>query len=149
MKKLNSVWFMAFSVIAGLLALLMMFFPLFEDGAHVYNATNGFFDNGNGFVKGAWPTFLGFMLILLTTVSTFVISLPVMKISITTEKIVLIGGAILNLVGLVLIMLITVFWCSFNNLPLSVGTLSFGSYLASFFALLAGAFNVIAYSYDK
>ena len=153
MKRLSSVRFMAFSVVLGLLSLLMMFVPLFKAGGTVYNATTGFFDSGSGIAgtNGAWPAFVGFMLILVSTAAVFIISLPI-KISFGVEKLVLIGGSILDLIGLVLIMLITVEWCGINNWIMSPSNGAWlypGSYLASFFALLAVCCNVQAYRLEK
>lgn len=150
MRKLNSVWFMAFSVVLGLLSLLMMFVPLFNARGTVYNATTGFFNSG--FTAGAWPAFVGFMLILVTTIAVFVISLPNVQISFKTEKLVLLGGAFLNVIGLVLIMLITVEFNGFNEWRYAFGKdiqLYPGAYLASFFALLAAGCNIVALNYDK
>ena len=154
MRKLNSVWFMGFSVVLGLLATLMMVVPLFKAGGTVYNCNNAFFDSGSGLLgyKGAWPSFIGFMLIVVTTIAVFIISLPVVNISFKTEKIVLIGGSVLEVIGLILIMLITVFWNGFNGWNYDMGNginLYVGSYLAAGFSLLAVCCNVIAYRYDK
>ena len=143
---------MVFSTVLGFLSLLMMFVPLFKAGGHVYNATDGFFSSGSGVPGsfGAWPAFVGFMLILVSTLATLFISLPI-AISFKTEKIVLIGGAILNVIGTVLIMLILVEWCGFNNWIYSPGKGAWlypGAYLASAFALLAAGCNIVALKYD-
>ena len=148
MKKLSSVFYMWFGLGLGVLAVLMMFVPFASyDSGTTIAARHLFW--GVGQSGGAWPAFVGYMLILLGALMTGLLALPFIQPTIKAEKIVLISSIALILVGVILVGLITVEYSLlggtfYSNLDYFLA----GFYLTIFFSLGAIAMNVIALVLD-
>ena len=127
-ETLSSVWYMGFAFLFGLIAMLMMFAPAFYNtcvGFRPYAATEVFFDAAGGLVKGAWPAFLGYMLVTLGFVATGIIALPIIRPSAKLEKVILIGSVICEFAGLILVSLILVEYNGFNNVASEIAAKSY------------------------
>jgi len=153
MKKLNSVWFMWFAFAAGVIAVLMMFAPCVDVGkGYICGANSIFFNSGTApGSRGAWPAFIGYMLILAGTLAAGVIALPVVKISFKAERCILYTAAVAEVVGIVLAALIGVWYGLLNGRVSSIPsyTLYPGTYIMIVFGLAAAVFSIIAVQYDK
>lgn len=115
MKKLSSVFYMWIGFAAGILAVLMMFLPClaFNSGNTIVSAKDLFW--GEGTAGGAWPAFVGYMLILFGSLITGILALPFIQPTVKAEKIVLISSAICLLAGAVLVGLIKVEYFANNG----------------------------------
>lgn len=122
-ETLSSVWYMGFAVVFGLIAMFMMFAPNFYFSGKVYSGVETFFPN---IFNGAWPAFLGYMLVTLGFVATGLMALPIVKPSAKVEKVVLIGSIICELVGLFLVAFIMNEYLGFNNFASSTAYLKGG-----------------------
>lgn len=148
MKNLSSVFYMWIGLGLGLLSVLMMFVPFaVYDGGTIIAARHMFWSLGES--GGAWPAFVGYMLILVGALMTGVMALPFIQPTIKAEKIVLISSAIAIFVGAILVGLVTV------EYPLLGGTFyahldyfHAGFYLTMIFAIGAIAMDVIALVLD-
>ena len=148
MKKLSSVFYMWIGLALGVIAVLMMFIPFaVYDGGTVIAARHMFW--GLGTEGGAWPAFVGYMLILVGAIAMGVMALPFIQPTIKAEKIVLISSGSLILLGTILACLVTVLY------PLMGGTyyanfnyFHAGFYLTLVFGLGAVAMDVIALVLD-
>jgi len=152
--KLDSVVFMWISFGLVILAVLMMFVPLFVAQGQTYNVVSGCFNSASGAYKGAWPTFVGFMLILVGGLMTGVLALPSIQPSYTGEKLVLVLASVLEVLGATLIMTSLLWWCLLNYDNLDYVThsgyyLQAGSYIAMIFSVLAVSCNVRALLLDR
>lgn len=148
MKNLSSVFYMWVGLGLGVLSVLMMFVPFaVYDGGYVIPARYLFW--ASGVSGGAWPAFVGYMLILVGALMMGVMALPFIQPTIKAEKIVLISSAAAILIGLILVGLISV------EYPLLGGTFyshldyfHAGFYLTLVFGLGAIAMDVIALVLD-
>ena len=148
MKNLSSVFYMWVGLGLGILSVFMMFVPFaVYDGGTVIAARHMFW--GLGESGGAWPAFVGYMLILVGALMMGVMALPFIQPTIKGEKIVLISSAAAILVGAILVGLITV------EYPLLGGTFynnfdyfHVGFYLTMVFSLGAIAMDVVALVLD-
>ncbi len=148
MKNLSSVFYMWVGLGLGILSVFMMFVPFaVYDGGTVIAARHMFW--GLGESGGAWPAFVGYMLILVGALMMGVMALPFIQPTIKAEKIVLIFSIGAILVGLILVGLISV------EYPLLGGTFynhldyfHAGFYLTIVFGLGAIAMDVIALVLD-
>lgn len=148
MKKLSSVFYMIIGLVLGLLAVLMELVPFASyDSGTVVAARHLFW--GIGTEGGAWPAFVGYMLILLGSLMMGFMALPFIQPSIKTEKIVLISAAALILVGLILACLITVEYPSLGGTYYGIFDYFLaGFYLTIVFSLGAIAMDIIALRLD-
>ena len=149
MKKLSSVFFLWFGFAFGVIAVLAMFLPLCDESGTVTNALPYFFDGIStiGSYKGAWPSFLGYMLTLGGTLLMGIIALSFVHPSAGTEKIVLISAGVMILAGTVLSSLILIFFKTLN--PISIlGVPHTGFYFNLFFGIFALGCDVKALSLD-
>lgn len=148
MKNLSSVFYMWVGLGLGVLSVLMMFVPFaVYDGGTVIAARHMFWTVGES--GGAWPAFVGYMLILLGALMMGVMAMPFIQPTIGAEKIVLISSSALILIGAVLVGLISV------EYPLLGGTFyshldyfHAGFYLTMVFACGAIAMDVVALVLD-
>ena len=132
----------------GVLSVLMMFVPFaVYDGGTIIAARHMFWSLGES--GGAWPAFVGYMLILLGALMMGVMAMPFIQPTIKAEKIVLISSIAAILIGAVLVGLITV------EYPLLGGTFysnldyfHVGFYLTMVFAIGAIVMDVIALVLD-
>ena len=146
MKKLSSVFYMWVGLASGLIAVLMMFVPVACYSGTTLSASQMFW--GNGYNGGAWPAFVGYMLILVGAIMMGVIALPFMEPSIRAEKIVLISAGALILIGTILVGLITVEYAANNGIYQYLDYLAAGFYLSLFFSLVSLACDVVALVLD-
>ena len=148
MKRLSSVFYMWIGLGLGVLAVFMMFVPFVSyDGGTTLAARHLFW--GLGQSGGAWPAFVGYMLILVGALMTGVMALPFIQPSIKAEKIVLISSAALILVGVILVGLITVEYSLAGGMFYShVDYFLPGFYLTIVFSAGAIAMDVIALVLD-
>lgn len=148
MKNLSSVFYMWVGLGLGVLSVLMMFVPFaVYDGGTIIAARHMFWSLGES--GGAWPAFVGYMLILLGALMMGVMAMPFIQPTIKAEKIVLISSIAAILIGAVLVGLITV------EYPLLGGTFysnldyfHVGFYLTMVFAIGAIVMDVIALVLD-
>lgn len=148
MKKFSSVFYMWFGFGFALAAVLAMFLPFIKVSGDMKAATYFFFDYDILF-KGAWPSFAGFMLMLVSGLTMGVIALPFVSLTSKLEKILLIASAISLALGLVLVGLIGVFYFGFNlDAGLIIEYYSIGYYLALIFSGFSLATNIIALKLD-
>ena len=148
MKKLSSVFYMWIGLGLGLLAVLMMFIPFacYDEG-YIIAARHLFW--GEGESGGAWPAFVGQMLILVGALMMGVMALPFIQPTIKAEKIVLISSAAAIFVGLVLVCLIPVEYSLLGGAFYShLDYFHVGFYLTIVFSLGAIAMDVIALVLD-
>ena len=149
MKKLSSVFYMWVGFGTGLIATLSMFLPYIGRDGGIYRATSFFFNNSFGFEKGAWPSFIGFMLILVAAIGLGVMALPFLQPSAKVEKIVLISVAGCALVGTILAVLLKPIYGGFNpDISYSLSNYLAGFYFTLIFGLLTVAASVMAIVLD-
>ena len=148
MKNLSSVFYMWVGLGLGVLSVLMMFIPFASfDGGTIIAARHMFW--GIGQSGGAWPAFVGYMLILVGALMMGVMALPFIQPTIKAEKIVLISSAIAILVGMILVGLITVEYSLLGGTFYShLDYFHVGFYLTMVFGLGAIAMDVIALVLD-
>lgn len=150
-KKLSSVFYMWFAFGLGIISVLVMFAPFMTNEYGDVTSANGFFWN-DGPTNGAWPVFVGFMLILVSAIASGVIALPFIQISEKLEKIILISSISAFVVGAIMIGLLPVMYSSLNGakvgFELSDFTLLGGWYVSLITAVAAAVFNVIALKLD-
>lgn len=102
-SRFDSVFYMWSSFGLAVAATLMMFVPTLVIESQPYNIVSAF--------ENVWPSFIGYMLILLGGIITGVIALPFIQISFKLEKIVLIISTSLYCLGMALVMLCVVWYC--------------------------------------
>ena len=146
MKKLSSVFYMWVGLGFGLLAVLMMFVPFVKMSGDILAAKSLFF--GNEVYGGAWPSFVGFMFILVGALMMGIMALPMIQPSAQTEKIVLISAGALLLVGGVLVGLIQVLYEANGGYQPYLDNYCAGFFLALSFTAVAIAMDVIALILD-
>lgn len=129
MKKLTSIFFMGLATALAVLAVLTMFLPFLEVNGSVVSAASVFWSSGARTIKGAWPSFVGFMLILASAIALLVLSLPFVQPSAKVEKIVLISLLSALTLGFILVALTAVFYSSFNPVEVSHIVLYPGYYI--------------------
>lgn len=148
MKKLSSVFYMWIGLGLSVLAVLMMFVPFASfDGGTTVAARHLFWSEGTE--GGAWPAFIGYMLILAGGIALGIIALPFIQISTKVEKAVLFTSGAFILVGAVLSCLITVEYSAMGGT--FYGNFDYflpGFYLTLFFSLGALAMDAIALILD-
>ena len=149
MKKLSSVFYMWVGFGTGIIATLAMFLPFIARDGGTYRATSFFFNNTFDFEKGAWPSFVGFMLILVAAIALGVMALPFLQPSAKVEKIVLISAAGCALVGTILAVLLKSLYGAFNpDIAYSLSNYLAGFYFTLIFGLLTVASTVVAIVLD-
>lgn len=146
MKKLSSVFYMWVGLGFGLLAVLMMFVPVAQLAGSIVSSKELFF--GNEVYGGAWPSFVGYMFILVGALMMGIMALPMIQPSAQTEKIVLISAGALLLVGGVLVGLIHVFYEANGGFAPYLDNYCAGYFLALSFTGIALAMDVIALVLD-
>ena len=148
MKKLSSVFYMWIGLGLGVLSVLMMFVPFAcFDGGTIIAARHMFWSVGTE--VGAWPGFVGYMLILVGALMTGFMALPFIQPTIKMEKIVLISSAALVLIGTVLACLVTVEYSAMGGSFYGVfNYFHVGFYLTIIFSLGNIAMDVIALVLD-
>ena len=149
MKKLSSVWFMWFAFGFGVISVLLMFTPHLHASAGRYSGAQVFFNTVTMY-KGAWPSFVGYMLILVGALALGILALPFVQPSVQQEKIVLISSISALVIGSLLVMLISVWFSIVNNnnsYDVNVYPLA-GTFVAGGFALLAATSGAIALKKD-
>ena len=148
MKKLSSVFYMWIGLGLGVLAVLMMFVPFASyDGGTTIAARHLFWSVG--LEGGAWPAFVGYMLILAGAIAMGVVALPFNQLSTTAEKIILISSGAAIFVGATLACLVTVEYPALGGSY--YGNFDYflpGFYLTLFLSLGAIAMDVIALILD-
>ncbi|MGM9874132.1 MAG: hypothetical protein ACI31G_04405 [Bacilli bacterium] len=150
-KSISSVGLMWIGLLFSALAILMMFIPsLSMMNGKIYNASQIFFNSADGFINGSWPTFVGYMLIVVALIEVFIIALPPVEISIKVEKIVLISAVCLTIVGAVIVMLTQLWFSLTNGMIDSFSKLTTlpGPYLTLAFSIVASVLNVLALRKD-
>lgn len=116
--KASSVVYMWIAFGCGFIAWLMMFCPALNDtvrGNGPIAATSIFFPSMGGVTQGAWPAFIGYMLVIFAMLANGILALPFVQPSAKTEKIVLFSSLGAEFVGLVLVSLISVEYCGLNG----------------------------------
>ena len=147
MKRLSSVFYMWVGLGFGLLAVIMMFVPVASlSGGYIVAAKDLFW--GDGVNGGAWPSFVGFMLIFVGALAMGVMALPMIQPSTSTEKIVLISSGAAILVGGILVGLIYVFYHANNGFYSFLDSYHAGYFLALSFAAIAIVADVMALVLD-
>lgn len=138
MSKLSSTFYKWLAFGLGIIAVLAMFLPFMTDEYLAdRNATSFFWDVGSD--KGAWPTFVGFMLILAGALVTGVLATPFVELSEKSEKIVSISAAVAMGIGVILVGFLQVMYAGFNGFKTG-WTLADFTYLAGFYiSVIAGA----------
>ena len=94
--RLDSVAYMWISFGLIFLATLMMFVPTFKAEGQTYNIVSSF--------QYCWPSFIGYMLILVGGLMTAVLALPTVQPSYGGEKLILILASVLEFIGAALVM---------------------------------------------
>jgi hypothetical protein len=155
MKKLSSVFYMWFGFGSAIVSVLAMFLPFLIVNNDIRQATYFFFDGPLGLSLGAWPSFVGFMLILVAGLALGVMALPFLVPSAKLEKIVLISAVALLVVGIVLVSLTGVLYEYLNTAVIGNPTDVFifeynqaGYYISLIGAALASASGVVALVLD-
>ena len=150
-NKLDSVVFMWIGFALAILAVLMMFVPVYKIEGQIYNAVNGFF--GSYTEVGSWPTFVGYMLILVGGLLTAYVALPFFEPSYSGEKLLLIIASVLEAVGIALVMCAVVWYCLLNGQPELITHSGYyplaGAYITGSLSLLAIACNAYALHLDR
>ena len=152
-SRLDSVACMWISFGLIVVAVLMMFVPLYTIEGQVLSATvnGGFF--GNYSHDGAWPAFLGYMLILGGGLMTAVLAMPFVQPSYFVEKLILIFASALEFIGVALVVTVVVWYCLINGQPELIThsgyALHAGGYITAVFTVLAIFYNVKAIVIDK
>lgn len=113
-SKLSSVFYMWLAFALGLIAVLFMFTPVMVNEDLKDVAATSIFWN-DGIRNGAWPAFIGYMLILAGTIASAVIALPIVQPSAKVEKIVLISAIACMVIGLVGVGLAQIEYSKFNT----------------------------------
>ena len=148
MKNLSSVFYMWVGLGLGVLAVLMMFVPFASyDAGTIIAARHMFWSLGES--GGAWPAFVGYMLILVGALMMGVMAMPFIQPTIKAEKIVLISSAAAILLGAILVGLAPVEYqllggTFYNNFDY----FHVGFYLTMVFSLGAIAMDVVALVLD-
>ena len=131
------------SALLALIAFFMMFAAQIGVKAGGTPKFKDVFFGGNG-VKGAWPVFIAYLLVLLTAVcvllSVFVVKDP------KQARNARLAGAALLVIAAILIFLVKTFWLGMNNVPSAIKSyykLGIGAILAGVFSLLAAAGLVV------
>lgn len=145
MKKtqLSSTVFMWITFGLGIVGILMMFVPCVYIDAKPTSATNIFFSVGNE--VGAWPSFIGYMLLVAGTLATGFVALPMFQPSRKLEMILLVSATASIIVGTILVMLMGVFYSSFNG---KFAALLAGPYITLGLSVCSIAANVYAIRLD-
>lgn len=113
-EKLSSVFYMWVAFALGVIAVLFLFTPVLLDEYDCYvNATSIFWNDG--IHNGAWPAFIGYMLILVGAIASAIIALPIVQPSAKVEKIVLISSIGCMVVGLIAVGLLQVEYSALND----------------------------------
>lgn len=152
--SLSSVVFMWIGVGLAIIATLMMFVPGIQGGSIASSAaifwgpvTAGVYSQAVN--VGAWPAFVGYMLILLGGLILAVLALPFVQPSAKAEKITCIVSGICLLAGAVLVFLTTTIFVSLNGLDAKLYTQLAGPYIAGSLALLALGCDVAVIILDR
>lgn len=151
-QQISSVAIMWISFALTIISVLVMFVPLMQCQGTVYAAAcnNAFF--GNSIIKGAWPSFIGYMLVLVSSIMVMILALPFFQPSFQAEKCILITATVLDVVGSALIWMIVLFWCAFNgNLSTMMSGQYFplaGTYIAGILSLVGAGLNIYALKLD-
>ena len=152
-SRFDSVVYMWIAFGITIAATLMMFVPQYMIEGQIMSATvnGGFF--GNSLHEGAWPSFIGYMAILLGGIITGVLALPFVRVSYKMECFILLCASALELIGIALISMAVVWYCFINGQPKLIThagyVLQAGAYIADVLALLAIICNVRAILLDK
>ncbi len=147
MKKLSSVFYMLFGFGFAVLAVMMMFVPMASlSNGSILSAAQMFW--GKGVYGGAWPAFVGYMLILAGGLTMGIMALPFIQPSTKTEKIVLISAGATILAGMALVGLIFVEYSANNGYYKTLDYFHAGYYLTLAFSAIAVAADVIALVLD-
>lgn len=149
MKKtqLSSVVFMWITFALGIVGILMMFVPCLYINAVPTAASSIFFPVGTR--GGAWPSFIGYLLIGLGSLLTAFVALPFFQPSRGLEMKLLFTATGLIFVGAILVMLLKVFYAAANSwstYPLY--TLLAGPYITMGLSVFAIASNIYAIKLD-
>lgn len=150
-KEINSVGLMWIGILCSALAILMMFVPSISlINGKIYNSSQIFFDSVGKDINGAWPTFVGYMMIVVSLIPVVVIAVPSVNISINVEKIILIGASVVMVVGSVIIMLNQLWFSLINDMIDSFTKLNTlpGPYLTLLFSLLSSGLYIFALKKD-
>jgi len=150
MKKLSSAFFMWFGFGLAIAAVLAMFLPCIEV-TNVEMACARFWDvTGSMQNKGAWPSFIGYMLILVGGLTMGVIAFPSLEIEAKTEKIVLISAGAAILVGTILALLEGPFLMAMNPKDSKFKDIIYhtGMYITGVFGVAAVVMDAIALKLD-
>ncbi|HKM10088.1 MAG TPA: hypothetical protein VJY86_00555 [Bacilli bacterium] len=154
MKKLSSVFYMWFGFGSAIVSVLAMFLPFITMDSGIKPATFFFFDGPGGLTLGAWPAFIGFMLILLAGLALGVMGLPFFVPTAKVEKIVLISSLVSLVIGLALVASIGALYVYLNTEyiahPSSPIIIYYhaGYYISLLGAALAAVANFIALKLD-
>ncbi|MFA7032082.1 MAG: hypothetical protein WC201_00750 [Bacilli bacterium] len=154
MKKLSSIFYMWFGFGAAIASVLAMFLPFIRVDNADKPATFFFFNGVGGLTYGAWPSFVGFMLILVAGLALGIMALPIVQPSAKMEKIVLISAFVSLVVGFFLVAFMGVMYTWLNTSVIAHPTSPIITYyLAGFYitlicAGLAAVANFIALKLD-
>lgn len=149
MKKLSSTFYMWFGFGVAMAAVLAMFLPCLKT-IDVEQACSLFWNKPYQY-NGAWPSFVGYMLILLGGIAMGVIAFPTLEISAETEKIVLISAGVAILLGTILALLEGPFLAMMNpNSGTRFVNIVYypGMYITGVLGVGAVAFDVVAVKLD-
>mgnify|MGYP003292534946 CR=1 FL=1 len=154
-EKLSSVFYMWVAFACGVLAVLFMFAPVMTNEYTTYvNATQLFWNDSIDYtpsVYGAWPSFVGYMLILVGAIASGVVALPIIQPSAKVEKIVLISSIACMVVGLVAVGLLQVIYSGFNSgVMFGIDRLTYlwGWYVTMSLGVIAVAMDCVALKLD-
>ena len=144
--RLDSVVYMWISFGLIFLAVLMMFVPTFQAEGQTYNIVTSF--------EHCWPSFIGYMLILVGGIMTAILALPNVQPSYDGEKLFLIVASALEVVGVALVMTCVLWWSILSYgkpeyITHSGYFIHAGSYITMSLSALAVACNVRALWLDK
>ncbi len=149
----SSVTLMIVSCVFLFLAVIMMFFPniiCHSLPRDVYAAFRIFFNNqAQAGFKGAWPVFVGYMLLLACAILTLFMALPFWQYDYKTERILFITLTVCELVGAALIGLINVWLFAMNDIPLEQMIMHVGPYAVMALSVVCAAFNIWCIQLDK
>ena len=150
-SKLSSTFYKWFAFGLGIVSVLAMFLPFMtnEDLA-VKDAPSFFWDIGT--IKGAWPSFVGFMLILAGSIAIGVLATPFFNFKEKVEKIVLISSLAAMFVGVILVIFLQGMYSGFNGgktgWQLSDFTYQAGFYISVFAGVGAIGMGGVAVALD-
>lgn len=147
MKKLSSIFYMWFGFGSAIIAVLAMLFPFINVDGSIKPATYFFFNGPGDTSIGAWPAFVGFMLILLAGLSLGTMAFPFVQPTAKVEKIVLISSFIGLVIGFFLVAFMGVLFALFNSGVVVIVYL-FGYYISLIGIGLAAIANFIALKLD-